>query len=775
MKITELPKELRILVHEITDLWGEVILEEGGKNLFAVIESLRSSLKQFRDKNPLSKEILVLRKFQTSLSKLSPAELEDVTHSFSILLELINLCENSVRSQKIRNKKRVSLPPDKSSFETYLVLTAHPTESRAPEMVETLQKVQTALNQALNESYFDLATKVKPILRSLWYLRMAREEKPQVKDEAEYIFSILFRPEVLNSLLKEENHNVFLRTWVGGDKDGHPGVNSQVMLESLTLSRNKISTQLKNFIREVHEQLEGFQALSRKDSKAELQESIRLLKECHTSLEKIQIISDNDASRVQVFILAFDKFESSLSISLKKRLAAYVKIKAMIKIFPALVLPLELRESSDVFRDNLSNPEASAIFGMLATLKKISNGSDPRGYARGLIISMTEKFSDLENAHLFLTKSLGTESPLPLIPLYEKAEDLKNGPEISRQWIQRQKLKKFEVMLGYSDSSKEAGVLPSRLEIREALHSFEKLAHDIKGLRLTYFHGSGGSVARGGGSLEEQTAHWPLAAFQRYKVTLQGEMIQRTFSTEEIFEQYLDKVRSLGERKNTASSRKNAPTLMEFSNEISKFYRSSISDPRFLNMVEEASAYRFLEKLRFGSRPSKRKKLEGISSLRAIPWILAWTQTRSLLPTWWGFGTAYNKMTPKQKAELAKLAQGKDPLFSSFLHQLGFTIAKIQPAIWFMYLEQSNLSSTDKKYFFKSFMQELDFTNQALKKISGKKDVLWSKPWLKESILLRSPLIHPLNIAQLIAWKTKNASLLREASVGIACGMLTTG
>ena len=252
-------------------------------------------------------------------------------------------------------------------------------------------------------------------------------------------------------------------------------------------------------------------------------------------------------------------------------------------------------------------------------------------------------------------------------------------------------------------------------------------------------------------------------------------MIQRTFSTPEIFNQYLRKVRELGQTNRLDYKSKTQPALLRMANEISVSYRATVSDPAFLHMVEEASAYRFLEELRFGSRPSKRKKLEGVSSLRAIPWILAWTQTRNLLPTWWGFGSAYKQMTSGEKIVLRRLARGKDPLFASYLHQLGFTFAKIEPAIWKMYLDQSSLTSQEKTKFFNDFMHELKLATSALKDLTGQKKALWKKPWLEESIRLRAPMIHPLNVAQLRAWKSHNTGLVREASVGIACGMLTTG
>jgi phosphoenolpyruvate carboxylase len=776
MKLSNLPVELRSLVHEVTMLWGDVIRDESGGPTYRKVESLREFLKKFRSNSALTEKMRLMQELQKRMSRLNSTELDSVTHAFSVLLELINICENAVRSLKIRSQQKF-LPPTELANEIYLVLTAHPTESRAPQMVDILNDVQKILSTALYEkpedSEHDLAAVLKPTLRRLWYLRLARRDQPKVQDEAEYIYSILFRAENLGALIGQPNQKVYIRTWVGGDKDGHPGVDEKVMMKSLQLARTHLHGALKSFAAELKGELSTFVILSKQGLMKDAQQARRRLERVNQAISALAKLSQGDSRRLHQLRRQIESFEKSLSRPLKRSLVSLPKIKSLLQTFPSLVVPLELRESSEVFHlGTKSNP---AIFRMLKTLRKLAGSNDPRGYARGLIISMTESFQDLEAAEVFLKKSLGRNYVLPLIPLFERGPDLERGPEIVEAWIRSRRLKKCEVMLGYSDSAKEGGVLPSRLAIRDALLKLERLQKRVRGLRLTYFHGSGGSVARGGGALEEQTAHWPKAAFDRYKVTLQGEMIQRTFSTPEIFNQYLTKVRRLGASARPHRGMRTQPALKHLSSEVAQVYRSSISDPAFLHMVEEASAYRFLEELRFGSRPSNRRKLEGISSLRAIPWILAWTQTRILLPTWWGFGTAYGKMSPTEKRELRRLARGADPLFASYLHQLGFTFAKIEPEVWWMYLDQSTLTIDEKQKFFSEFMRELKLATRAFEDLSAKKGQLWRKPWLEESIRLRSPLIHPLNVAQLTAWKSQNASLVREASVGIACGMLTTG
>lgn len=769
-----LPAELKSLVNEVSHLWGEIILEEAGRDLFLRVESLRKYLKLFRQNNSLSKSTRLLEDLQKKMNQLSPRQWAQITHSFSVLLELTNICENSVRSQKIRVRQK-SRTTHHIGNEIYLVLTAHPTESRAPETVETLNEIQKIISTGLFEKDRSLLENLKPQLRRLWHLRMAKQEKPEVRDEASYLYSILFKPETISQLMGPSSDKLFLRTWVGGDKDGHPGVNEKVMLECLQGSRTHILKVLDHLFMKLENELLGFIQLSRGDLAEAAQRTLNNISPVKQKIRFLENLRDKDAIRVDQFKRAFHRLIQNTSPVLSKSLISLPEIQRLTQMFPSLVIPLELREDSQVFRD-LSGPKNKvAIFRMLQQISRLSSKHDPRGYARGLIISMCEDINDLKGAEFFQKKAFAGKAALPIIPLFEKIEALEKGPSILKEWINLRKLKKIEVMLGYSDSSKEAGVLPSRIAIRKAIENFEALSNKVKGLEITYFHGSGGSVARGGGSLENQTAHWPQAAFDRYKVTLQGEMIQRTFSTPEIFDQYLSKVRYLGFQKRYRKNFRTSPVLLSFAEEITHFYRQSVSDPDFLEMVEQASAYRFLEQLRIGSRPSKRRKLEGISSLRAIPWILSWTQTRILLPDWWGFGTAYQHMNSQAKKELRKLARSQDPLLMSYLQQLGFTLAKVEPAIWFLYLKQSGLSQKNKDIFSKSFQKELALTLKAFRELTGKKDVLWFKPWLKESIRLRSPLIHPLNLAQLKAWKTGQSGLLREASVGIACGMLTTG
>ncbi|MCB0356923.1 MAG: phosphoenolpyruvate carboxylase, partial [Bdellovibrionales bacterium] len=178
----------------------------------------------------------------------------------------------------------------------------------------------------------------------------------------------------------------------------------------------------------------------------------------------------------------------------------------------------------------------------------------------------------------------------------------------------------------------------------------------------------------------------------------------------------------------------------------------------------------YLDVLKIGSRPSKRPSDEiSLDSLRAIPWVLCWTQTRVLLPTWWGVGSAWEKLDSEVKEKL-KILYLEDAFFSSFIKALSYTLEKVDLDIWDLYLENNG-----QKKLSEIFRAEHKMTLNFINELNQGKPLLWYRPWLEESIRLRSPHIHILNLIQMIAMKKSDEVLLRETIVGIASGMLTTG
>jgi phosphoenolpyruvate carboxylase len=329
-------------------------------------------------------------------------------------------------------------------------------------------------------------------------------------------------------------------------------------------------------------------------------------------------------------------------------------------------------------------------------------------------------------------------------------------------------------MVGYSDSAKEGGVLASRIAIASALPKLEKVCQKA-GLETLFFHGSGGSIDRGGGSIEDQTAWWPRSALQNYKVTIQGEMVERSLATPEITKGQLEKIlKSVSARLQEPSQDFKNEVLSDFALRVSACYRNQITSPEFLNLIERATPYSYLHYLKIGSRPAKRAAQLQVSGLRAIPWILCWTQTRVLFPTWWGTGQAWAQSSDEQKAQIKK-SFAVEPVFTSYIKALGFTLAKIEMAVWKMYLTKSSLEPEQAQKAFATFEEELNRTKTFFYEVTGQTNWLWFRPWLAESILLRSAMIHPLNLLQIIAEHEKDGALLRTTVTGIASGMLTTG
>lgn len=275
-------------------------------------------------------------------------------------------------------------------------------------------------------------------------------------------------------------------------------------------------------------------------------------------------------------------------------------------IYPALVLPLEIREDQELIHQALKD-QSLTIAQMLDLLKKISFGLDGKWYVRGFIISMCQTADDLLAA-VRLTKKVCGSLLIPVVPLFENEKGLKNSQSILSEAFEKSPIKKehhdkwnsrFEVMLGYSDSSKENGVLPGRLLVERSLLNLEDFLISEE-LTPVFFHGSGGSVSRGGGPIKEQIAWLPQSALNIYKVTVQGETVQRNFSQPLIMRSQVSKIVEEFS-KHKMSKRLEAKIIDSFAADIQLAYRELVKDEAFQELVTQATPYDFLSLLKIGS------------------------------------------------------------------------------------------------------------------------------------------------------------------------------
>lgn len=777
-----LPQELRELVRDTGRLLGEVIEREVGAAFYKKVEALRTGMAGLRDQDPafVSRE---LASHLENLRELSHAQRRSMAHAFTLFLELMNACENAYRSHRLHKKHSLFLKEREARSLVY-VLTAHPTEARSPQNIEIFQRIQHTLADELEiganvERYRE---KILHELELAWRAFPTRERAPRVKDEAGHIFHLALRPEILTSILQASQEVVplYFRTWVGGDKDGHPGVNEKAMMESLGLSRADLLRFLEGLLHEVESTIH---LLPGKRLRSELRKT-------KSALSPLRRLSAADGKKVAKAKKAFAELCTAYKDEIHVLHPSLRMGKRLFHVFPALVVPLEFRESSDMLMRSKyvaqkkagKKAESLAMERMIEKLKVLAKGGNPLWYVRGFIVSMTSELEHLAAAEAIQRAIFGAPV-LPVIPLFETEESLYKGTEIVRGMIEHKFLGKalrshwknsLEIMVGYSDSSKQAGALASRLAIATAMHALEA---EIKaaGIKPIFFQGSGGSVDRGGGTVGDQVAWWPRSALETYKVTIQGEMVERSLSSPSIARGQMERIEaSVAKALEKTSKAPQSKALFRMGEMSSHCYRELIHDADFLSIAGAATPYKHLTALKIGSRPTSRTAEISVEGLRAIPWVLCWTQTRVLFQTWWGLGTAWKKLSDAEKKALAA-AYKDEPMFTSFIKALGFTLAKVELPVWKIYLEQSGLDPALTQRFYQRFEEELAAAGEMVRALSGSQDPLWFKPWLGASIRLRSPIIHPLNLLQILAVESRDFLLFRTTVTGVSSGMMTTG
>jgi len=770
-----LPVELRKLVRMATTKLGDCIQRELGTATLEKVENYRQQVRS-TNSEPRSEK---LKGLLEQLREESRSDRLMLARAFTLYLEIVNCCETAYRTWRIQHSEAV-LDNSAARLKISFVLTSHPTEARSPEMVQILDHLIEALIEVLNAQAFEGASRVKDLLSQLWHCPIRRGAKPTVVDEADAIFSLLFRQGIFDLNVKpDSSFDLNFHTWVGGDKDGHPGVTEKVMLQCLEKSRNRILQLVQQRLRHVDRELSPLLVSNQIKNQQQDIEKLRRLIGHGRKLAALKKIKKRDGAAVSKWIAEFQNLVTK-SPSLVRNHFAVLELHRTFEIFPALVCPVEFREDADLIKQALKDPKAQ-IFKMLQAASQIAKGGRLQDYVRSFVVSHCEAAADIISAQK-LVEAATSLSSIPVVPLFETHSALQGGVLILKTWLESAQGKKYvqknwqsqvQIMLGYSDSAKQMGVLPSRYLIMKQMTALDVLIQSF-GLQAHFFHGSGGSVDRGGGSLREQVAWWSDSAQQRPKMTIQGEMIQRQLATPEILaaqcRQFLDQMSN--SKKNAEKSRSGKPSLAlhSFVGKVEAEYMELVGS-EVLGELLFASPYHYLDVLSIGSRPTKRPGgVVSVNSLRAIPWVLCWTQSRLLLPTWWGLGSAWKQIDEKGKQEL-RISFQNEAFFSSFMKAVGFTLRKVDLEIWQNYAESFGVRKSTIDRIRKEFAEALSF----FREVTGEENLLFFRPWLDESIELRSPQIHILNFLQIMAMQSKDSEILREATAGIASGMMTTG
>ena len=632
-------------------------------------------------------------------------------------------------------------------------------------------------------------------------------------------------------------------SWMGGDRDGNPFVTSKVTKEVILLSRweaaklyeksltkiirsysmqncskkifskvgktfepyrvylRPLRDKMRNTHRSIEQHLIYKKPLDRSkllNSKEEILKPLRVVRE---SLEENQ--NENIASgdlldlmrRAKCFGINLAKLdirqESSRHTQLLNELIKskfnknYNKLSEDKKI--QLLKSLILSKKNIINKFNFKNKENKEVWSTFKTL-----ADEPSECLGAYVISMTTSASDILSIS-FLQKEAKIKEKLRVVPLFETLDDLINAKSImeslfSKSWYRRLIKNKQEVMIGYSDSSKDAGKICASWHQYKAQEQIIKLAKKYS-IEVVFFHGRGGSAGRGGGPIQATLRSQPPNSVNgKIRITDQGEVIQQKYGYEPLAKynlcSYIGAV-SEATLNPPPVPKNNWRTLIEKMSDISKSsYRKNINQStEFIKYFKTVTPHVALGKLSIGSRPSKRKNIDNIKSLRAIPWVFAWTQIRLMLPAWLGSAEALRYANIKQFRKTLYEMEKNWPFFNSMLDMLDMVISKADPDISKIYEEYL----ADEKL--KRVGQKLRFQFQVIKELNKQitpKEIIKLRKEFRTSVIVRNIYSEVLNIIQpLVMNKIKknknknNKKYLNDALLtsiaGISAAMKNTG
>jgi phosphoenolpyruvate carboxylase len=407
------------------------------------------------------------------------------------------------------------------------------------------------------------------------------------------------------------------------------------------------------------------------------------------------------------------------------------------------------------------------------------------------VISMASKPSDVL-AVLLLLKEAGCTNPMHVVPLFETLADLESAADcmtslLNIDWYRGYTKGMQEVMIGYSDSAKDAGVMAAawaQYRAQEQLVAVCKKA-DVK---LMLFHGRGGSIGRGGGPAHKAILSQPPGSVDgRIRVTEQGEMIRFKFGLPKLAVQslalYTSAVMEATLLPPPEPKKAWRDCMQRIAEESVLHYRGIVrEEPDFVAYFRAATPEVELGKLPLGSRPAKRKVDGGIESLRAIPWIFAWSQNRLMLPAWLGAGEALQDAADRGELELLREMEQQWPFFETRISMLEMVYTKAEPNLAKYY--ELCLVKPELHHLGVKLRQRLQLGIDAVLSLTQATELMAHTPWSRESVKLRNPYIDPLNFLQteLLARTRREVEpsehvqlALMLTIAGVAAGMRNTG
>ncbi len=865
--------QLRAEVRSLGSALGRVITRLEGPETFQTVEVLRQLAKARRAGDGKAE-----RELATQVAGLTPGDAFNQAMAFTLYFELVNLAEENFRITLLRQRRaarcvdETAMPPMRESIEAAvlelkkrgvgaaamqalvnrlnieLVFTAHPTESKRRTLLTKLRRLGEILRlraqpALLTDPALLDAECVEREIASLWLTDRSRAARPEVTDEAKtglwYFDTTLFdtlprlQADMVRALarhyptVKAPRHWLAFGSWIGGDRDGNPGVTGAVSSEVLLLHRRLAIEKLRLAARELARTLT---VSDRRDSvvpalKKELRDHLHVSKHIEQLSKRyphepyrlllgvlrerlaqaVNEVRDGSVLSAETVVGAclgrttIDETLETIRASLAAGKGAMLvdgELKALseqFEVFGLHTARLDIRQHSSqheaavaevLDRDDYPKlPEAEKIGLLLAeiaqakllpaaALGEFSSATkhvlDPLALAAravtkfgpealGIaIISMTDGVSDMLELE-FLQKVTG--AALPIAPLFETLDDLERAPEVLAALFTlpgRTKPEHQHVMLGYSDSNKDCGYVTANWALFEAQDAIGRVCHE-HGVRVTLFHGRGGSIARGGGPAAKAILAQPAGLRDGgIRVTEQGEVLSTRYHDPDLAHRILEQM-AYGVMLGTHAAETAANVPTEWSEAMTTMSAAGFSaykavvhdDPEFLVFWKQATPIDEISNLKFGSRPTFRRATTSVDDLRAIPWVFSWMQSRFNFPGWFGLGSALDAVLKRgsKGKKLLRAMHAEWPFFQTMIDNAQLTMHKADMGIASLYAELVEDPKIRKRVL-ALLRAEFARTEAAILAVTGERQLLANEPVLLKSVQLRNPYIDPLNYIQ---------------------------
>jgi phosphoenolpyruvate carboxylase len=684
---------------------------------------------------------------------------------------------------------------------------------------------------------------------TLWRTAPLRPEKPSPTDEVRAVMAVfddtLFttvprvyrrvddtlqgastgsRPPVVRPFVR-------VGTWVGGDRDGNPFVTAKVTRKAAAIASEHVLLGLERAANRIGRSL-TLDAESTPPSDALLALWARLRSADEDAADDIAKRSPNEPHRRLLLLIArriaatrtrnadlayrdpehllqdLRTVQDSLAAAGAAR-QAYGGLQQLVwqvETYGFHLAELEVRQHSAVHAKVLAELDAGGarseqteeVLEVFRAVAHIQERFGPRAAGR-YIVSFTQSAQDLANVHRLARYAVGPDGVPPVldvIPLFETFADLQAAPAILAEIADHPEFsarleqtgRRLEVMLGYSDSSKDVGPVAANLALYEAQAAISAWAEENR-IELTLFHGRGGALGRGGGPANSAIlAQPPHSVDGRFKLTEQGEVIFARYGDPVIAMRHIDQVAAAilmasapsNEERNRSAAERYADVAATMAEASRARFFSLVQAPGFAPWFATVTPMEEVGLLALGSRPARRGlSVESLEDLRAIPWVFAWTQARINLAGWFGLGSALDAVGDES---LLVEAYTQWPLFRAMIDNVAMSLAKADDRIARQYLALG-----DRDDLAELVMDEMARTREWVVRIAGGDGLLANKPILQRAVKLRSPYVDALSLLQLRALRSLRETpengtpdagqqrLLLLSVSGVAAGLQNTG